>query len=377
MLNVDPAVRDIERKDHQVLGVAEYRAPAGSTWLPLQVESGSISAGPLDFAPGRTMTLTAVLTDGLLDGLSIFGTWVRVAHRITRMDGDTFDIPLGYFRVDRLEVNKYAGTVEIHGSDPGSCVDDYEFVTLAQGEVPAGEITTTAVTRMLTETMAGITPWWTMLVDPMGAPAVPASGRWQYEGSRVDAVRELLNALGRRLTYGVDGRSVFRFLPDPHESMPPVITIEAGDLGNVVSLSAISDRSGIANVATVSYTATDGSQVRLHREYVTGPTAAGGPFGRASVRATGPNVETDVDAGVALDAALAHSAHTSQDFTLDVAPIYGIEVGDVVDVIDRDGAAIRAHVIGAEIPVTTKDGGWSLRLRAFEVLAATVRRVVW
>lgn len=375
MIVLDAAIPGIATRDHQVVGVAEYRAPSGGAWVPMSVESGSVSVGNLDFAPQRTCSVSVVLTDDVLANVTIFGTWVRLLHAITDINGKTYRVPIGYFRVNRVTVEKLAGVLSIEGGDAGCCIADYELVTLAQGEVAAGAITTTRVTTMLTDAMRGIVPWWASLVNADSAPAVAASARWQYESSRVDAVRSLLNGVGRHLTMGIDGNYVFRYRADPAPTDASVITLKPGDLGNVVTLGAITDRAGVANVAVLNYRNAAGEQISLSKEYTTGPTAAGGPFGMASQDADAPNITTDAQAQAALDAVLAESVQTSQDFAASVSPIYGIETGDVVTVVARDGSSIKAAIVGATIPLTTRDSGWTLRLRAFQ--SALVREVVW
>src|SRR3954466_9971078 len=126
MLTTVSDIREIERRPHHVELVAEFRAPAGGPWLPLLVDitTGTVSFGDLNVFPGRTCKFRAMLTgtDGqnvLAQGLSVFGAWVRLSHRITRNDQTTFAVPLGYFRVQALTVEPLTGAVTVDGNDAG------------------------------------------------------------------------------------------------------------------------------------------------------------------------------------------------------------------------------------------------------------------
>src|SRR5215510_11879326 len=130
MLDI-PGVFDVEVASHQLVGVCEVRAPEGGSWIPLFVISGSITLNELGSMPGRSCTVN-VLTwtdseEDVFNVLSPFGSWVRLYHDVTGIDGVTIRVPLGYFRVTRVVINFLAGSIVLAGDDAGVLVLDYEL----------------------------------------------------------------------------------------------------------------------------------------------------------------------------------------------------------------------------------------------------------
>jgi hypothetical protein len=374
MLATVDDVRDVEVRAHGLTAVAEVRPRAGGAWLPMMVVNGSVTVAAMGELPGRTVSVTVMnspINDApLLTLLDIFGSWVRVAHRVQRSDLSTFDVSLGYFRVNSLAVDPLAGTVTIQGGDAGALVADYGLPTLAAGEQAAGTPHRDFIAALLNATLTNIPPWWTNTVDISAAPTTLPVARVQYEGSRAQAVKDVSNSIAMRIRTCIDGITVFRLVPTPAFTDPPVATITPGELGNLTTLQSTMERAGVANVATIKYTEETGvdttQESSLSMEYIstTSPISADGPFGRVTVDAQSQNVKTPAEATAAMEAVLAESARTARDFRIGCSPIYGIEAGDTVTVVGRTALATPAVVTGATIPLTAS-AAWTLDLRAF------------
>jgi hypothetical protein len=366
-------IRDVERRTHRVRIIAECRAPAGGAWIPLLVDSstGGVTLAGLDELPSRTCSVTVHLSQGggvsVLEVLSTMGSWVRLAHEITRADGTTFRVPLGYFRVNTLTVDPLLGVVTIAGADVGDLVVDYGLVTLAQGEVlPLGDLVLKLRT-MLEAALAGVPPWWTLTLDIAGTPGQLAQARIQRENSRAEAAVYLAGLLNRNLTMPTDGSAAFRLHASKPSNGVPDAVLTGGDLGNLVTLSTEVGRKAVHNVATVSYTPPGGTQARVVREYVTDPlVAAGGPFGRSSVEGDGTNVTSEAEAIARADAKLAATIKGARAVRIACSPVYGVEAGDLVQVVGRNGESLVGYVIGGSIPLNIRNG-WSLDLSALSI----------
>src|SRR5262245_49872253 len=158
-------VSDVAVASHQLVGVCEVRAPEGGDWLPLFVISGSVTLRELGSMPGRTCSVNVLtwtdVEEDVFNVLSPFGSWVRLFHDVTGVDGVTLRVPLGYFRVTRVDINFLAGAIVLAGDDAGVLVLDYELTTLAAGQVLTSTSYADAASAMLTSTLDGIPSWWT------------------------------------------------------------------------------------------------------------------------------------------------------------------------------------------------------------------------
>jgi len=384
MLSTVADVRTVEARAHGLIGLVSARPPAGGAFQPLIVVNGSVRWSDPGSLPCRTCTVRVMGFDNqgrqVTDYVSQLGSWIRLAHRVVRPGGATFDVPLGTYRVDRISVDELAGVVDIEGSDVGSLVADYGLV------LNAGQVLTTtnygdAAATMLNAVLAGIPAWWTSGgVSTVGVPAVKPATRLQYVGSRVDAVTELATGAGVLVATPIDDSYAFRLQVPTSPHAPAVVTIRPGPMGNMVSHVHAYDREGLANVALVEYTVQSKSgtkvvttQKRLQIEYVQAgaDVRAGGPFGRVTIDVDATNVTTDAQASSAAQDALKSRLSNTSDIALNIGPIYGLEPGDPVRVERADGTATPGQVVGATIGLTAADA-WSVTVRSFvSVVAGT------
>jgi len=372
-------IRDVEQRDHGLIAVAEVREPEGGTWHPMLVRSGTVTLTEIGALPARTAELSVMSwtddNDDVGDWLTPFGSWIRLWHKVVRVGGTIIMVPLGYFRVDKLNPNPLDGTIDITASDVGALVADYALPTLAAGQVTTAQTYLSALTTMLTDTLTGIPAWWTTAVDPGNASttAKPRS-RVQYTGSRVDAAVNLAARLGRVITTPLDGSAAFRLVAARDATDEADITVRGGQLGNLVELTSEANRDGIANVALVLYTRevkaagarTRIEQRRLVEAYTNtdADTAAYGPFGTVTIDVDSTNIADDAAAATAADTVLKATLNQVRDIAGDISPIYGLESGDIIRVEDAQGIATTGILTGADIGLTAADS-WSATVRTF------------
>jgi len=381
-----PDVRTVERLTHTVKTIAEFRAPAGSTWLPLLVDGsqGSVTINDLSVFPGRTCSFRCMGrnddgTSPLDQGLSTLGGWVRLFHEITRTDLTTFRVPLGYYRIQTLTVDPLALAITVDGSDAGIMLNDYGLAWLWQAELAQGAVIRDFLNSLLLAPTGGIPPWWahTDVFDRTVLPTTLSTTRVQHKGTRSDAVRDTLKTFGSWvMDMPVDASYVYRARLMPTATSPVDFTLTPGDTGNLEEVQTSVTRAAIYNVAYVNYTP-PGSSVptRIAREYTANAAvAAGGPFGRASVEAVGENITNDAQANARADAVLAGTVSQARTLKVSTTPIYGVEAGDVVNVVGRNGSIAVGRVSGATIPLSVT-AGWSLNILAFDPTANIERAV--
>jgi Domain of unknown function (DUF5047) len=372
-------IRDVEQRDHGLIGVAEVRAPDDTTWHPMLVRSGSVTLTEIGALPARTAEVSVMSwtddNDDVTDWLTPFGSWIRLWHKVVRVGGTIIMIPLGYYRVDKLSLHPLDGTIEITASDVGALVVDYALPTLAAGQVTTAQTYLARLTTMLTDTLTGILPWWTTAVDAGTASATAKpTAALQYTGSRVDAAVNLAERLGQVITTPLDGSAAFRLTVARDATDAADITVRGGQLGNLVELGSEINRDGIANVALVLYTRevkAGGARTRIEQRRlvdaytnVDADTAAYGPFGTVTIEVETTNVADDTAAIAAADAVLKESLTQARDVGADVSPIYGLESGDIIRVEDAQGIATTGILTGAVVGLTAAQP-WSLTVRTF------------
>lgn len=378
MLTTVADIREIEKRTHSAETVAEFRAPAGGAWIPLQTDltSGTVSFNDLNIFPGRTcrfkcMTVGADGSKPFDQGLSTLGGWVRLFHQITRLDQSVVRVPLGVFRIQTLTIEPLTGAVTIDGSDAGITINDYGLVLLQQGELAAGAVMRTFLDGLVSTGMTNIPRWWgpqTAPFDPSVLPATTSPVRVQYTGTRVEAVKNVLTTLNFGMDMPTDGGYVFRAKTFATAASPVTFTLTPGDLGNLDTLSSVVSRSGVYNIAVVNYTPPGTSdQRRVARQYTVAgsPIAIPGPFGYASVEASGENIADDAAAYARADAKLAETVQQARVLRVSCSPIYGVECNDVVNVVGRNGSVAKGRVTGGSIPFNV-ESGWVLDIAAFD-----------
>lgn len=374
-------ILDVQSRAHGLQAVAQVRAPEGGDWHDLYVHDGHVDLDEIGALPARRVTVTVMTwaadTDDVTDYLTPFGSWLRVYHDVVRVGGTRIRVPLGYFRVDTIDVNSLAGTITVTGSDVGALVADYGLPTFAAGQVTTSTTYLSALTAMLSAVLTGIPAWWTTAVDPGPASTTAKpTARLQYTGSRLDAATDIAARLACKITTPLDGSAAFRLTRARDATDESDVTVRPGEGGNLTmdGYGISMDRAGIANVALITYTRevkTPGARTRIEQrrlieEYAAADadTAAGGPFGRVTIDVESTNVADDTAARAAADVALKNTLTQVRDVQLPSAPLYGLESGDIVRMEDTQGIATKGILAAATVGLTAADN-WSLTVRSF------------
>lgn len=367
-------VREVESQTHGLVGLAwGRRADAAGGFKPLRVLSGSITLNEPGSMPGRTCSVMVAYRDTtgqvITEYVNPLGSWLQLAHKVTRFDGTSFTVPLGTFRVDSVVVDDLAGSVEVSGSDAGVLVREYGL-TLNSGEILPAVLVATALSTLLDATVDGIPIWWSVAtVDTSACPTIGNPTRLQYTGSRVEAIAALAGMAGVYMGMPLGNTFVFQARRVPRFVDPCVVTVRPGEVGNMVDHRVRTDRQGLANVALLSYTIA-GTELnrRLQVEYSdsTSDIRAGGPFGRVTmdVQTGSATINSDNDAALLARGAIKGTLSNATDIEVRVSPIYGIEPGDRVNVENHDLTVLKGQVVGGSVGLTVDDE-WSLRVRTF------------
>lgn len=398
----------VQNSGHRVEAHLYTRTPAPATgWLELKVIEATVTYDAAGSWPGRSLDAVVLLeTDGnenvtesidvkLVDWghapLSVFGSWIKAEQWVYRLDNSPpIIVPWGVYRVDELSIDPLNGQVRITAPDASAQIADRPFVTVNQGRVLATESIQTKMGRILTDVFAGITPWWTSLIDYGGLADKTFGGRGgQYvEYARLDA----LTSLTIRLQSGwrpICPRSgpVIKLIQPGRSSDPSYVTAGVNLIFD--DFSDVINRQDLFNEVVLTYEVTQPDsfgqtrtqQRRVIAQYVdAGEELAGtGPFGWV----TRESVQVDIPTGTAnpdqyvKDKALevmGRSFSASRIVTVKSGPIYGLEQGDPVYVQVRskdDSEAIRrlGTLVGATIPLNAAQGQpWELQLAMTDTL---------
>lgn len=389
-------MRDVEVLPHGLIGRCFVLPSDGSAAVEAQVVGGSVTVYEMGVLPNRTCTVTVMAETvdfvDIREVLNTTGAWIRLYHDVD-VPGSAVApvrVPLGVFRVAGLVHNWLQGTIVITGEDAGALVRDYDLATLALGRVPRTKTFHSALYDMLRDTLYDralsvpfILKWWSSgSFMPVPSVATLPKMALQYEGSRVDAVTALAKAIGRVVKVRIDGVAVWDLIVPRTTDDPDDFVVRPGESGNLEDYSTAEDRDGIYNVGLMTYSQevvigsgkTETRQRRLVTMYggTDSDVSVVSPFGRVTAQLQSTGVTTDAEAIAASQTQLKTMIGTADDVNVDTSPIYGLEAGDVCT-LWRDRAqtkSVAGVLIGATIPLTVGDGGWTLTVRP-----ATRRRI--
>ena len=211
----------------------------------------------------------------------------------------------------------------------------------------------------------------------------PVPGTLVYGEGRMDAVEDLLSAIGAVYRMGPDGALEVV----PSAGVGPVWTLAGGEDGVLVSLVRSLSDDGVYN-AVISTGQTQDGRPLIGRAYIeSGPLRWGGPFGRVplfhrSIATTQAGVDADARTMLAN-----RVASGEVDLTVTCLTHPGLQIQDRVIVIAATTAGelpLDGRVVGMRMTSATSDAGttpskkMTLTVRvsaeALEAVAARVRR---
>lgn len=208
------------------------------------------------------------------DPLAPYGQEVYVRRGIDLGGGGTLWVPLGYYRVDRVDQDDATGgVIRVGASDRMAAVIDARFVSPRQ--ILAGTLVGAAVRDLVGEAYPGA-----VVAFDDESEFAALSRSIVVEESRYDALREIVTALGKVMHFDGEGRLVIRSTPSP--TGPPRWSVRAGQGGVLVNAARSLSREGVYNGVIVRGEGGDTTAPVL-AVVVDGdprsPTRWGGPFG--------------------------------------------------------------------------------------------------
>lgn len=207
--------------------------------------------------------------------LAIYGGRLRILRGIAYADGTTESVPLGLFRVDRIEGDPDIGPVTISGSGLEAIVADDKFLT--PYTTRGGTAAVTAITGLIQDSIPGA------VIVNRASDATLGTMTWDTEGDRWAAVQECATAIGAECYADADGQFIIAELPDLLTA-PIAWTVDAGEQGVLISANRSFSREGMYNTVVASGENTEDNapavSAMAQDTDPTSPTYVSGPFGR-------------------------------------------------------------------------------------------------
>ncbi|MBD7949584.1 hypothetical protein [Oerskovia rustica] len=321
---------------------------------------------------------------GLSDPLGPGGSRLQVTW-VSGLSGAR--VPLGWWRIRHpdpqetwLTYNLADGrAVRVAGGGSVTIQADEQTATVVMSRLDAEVVTEATCVAEVRRLLRDICP---VTVRPEVVDG-PVPGSLVYGESRMDAVEDLLSAIG----------AVYRMAPDgaleivPAAGVGPVWTLAGGEDGVLVNLARSLSDEGVYNAAVSSGQTPDGRPL-VGRAYIrSGPLAWGGPFGKVplfhrSIATTQAGVDADAETLLAN-----RVASGEVDLTVTCLTHPGLQIQDRVIVIAATTAGelpLEGRVVGMRMTSATSDAGTTpskkmtltvrVSAQALEAVAARVRR---
>lgn len=303
---------------HRADGVVEHLTHIG----------GSVTA-TRGSAVRRTCTVTVPDTSLIpirpVDQLAIYGARLRILRGIRYPDGTIESVPLGYFRIDRVEGDPDYGPVTISGSSLEAVIADDAFTVpyTTRGGTAAGA----AITNLIQASIPAA------VVVNRALDATLGTTTWDAQGDRWAAVTACATALGAEVYCDADGIFVIAELPDI-ATTPPVWNVDAGADGVLISATRAYSRDGMYNVVVASGENTEDSIAPVSATAVdndpTSPTYYLGPFGRVPKFYSSSTLITGGQCTAAANLLLRSSVKPVATVSIEAAPNPCLEPGDII-----------------------------------------------
>jgi hypothetical protein len=286
----------------------EYRAALKGSYVPtctvdawydgrlilagVPMESGSVTVDGSRTISG-SLTLTAAKADDSLvpdrwdAPLAPFGSQLHVRSG-AKLGGTTEQVSLGWYRIDEADPQEWWTSytpdfdvdptqtprwvcrgmqVTVQASDRMALVDDDAFVS------PEAPASTTSVIAEIQRLVQDIVP----VADLTGITDAAIPAIIAYQTSRVQAIQDLANVLGR--TARIDPNGALTLIPKV-PSMTPVWSVTVGVDGDIINWGRKLDRKDLHNGVISTGQTAEGVPVQGSKIETDGPLRWGGPFGR-------------------------------------------------------------------------------------------------
>jgi hypothetical protein len=290
--------------------------------------SGSVTA-TRGSAVRRTCTVTvpdvSLIPIRPADQVAIYGAKLRILRGIRYPDGTTESVPLGYFRVDRVEGDPDVGPVSISGSSLEAVVADDAF--LAPYTTRGGTAAVTAITGLIQASIPGA------VIVNRASDATLGTTTWDAQGDRWAAVTACATAIGAEVYADADGVFVIAELPDI-ATTPPVWNVDAGVNSVLIGANRGYSRDGMYNVVVANGENTEDNVAPVSATAMdsdpTSPTYYLGPFGRVPKFYSSSTLVTFQQCTAAANLLLRNAVKPVATVSLETVPNPCLEPGDII-----------------------------------------------
>lgn len=260
------------------------------------------------------------------DLLAPFGNEIFVERGINLGTSGVEWVGLGYFRIDTADQDTApSGPIRISATDRMSSIEDARFVRPRQflTGVTLGSIVDTLVKEVYP---AAVIEWDDDTdLATLGRTLV-------FEKERLDALVDLVTAVGKMMSWDHRGALVIRDVPDP---TVPVYTVDSGTNGVLVELSRDLSRDGVYNGVVAAGEGADTNPpvtAIAIDQGVNSPTLWAGRFGQVPRFYSSPFITTLNQAQSAAQAILVQSIGLPYNVDFTTVPNVALEPLDPVSV---------------------------------------------
>lgn len=336
MLPVSPEFLTAVRGSHGVAVTAVLCDPTGQigtapTGRALAVINGTVTLdGDADIRATLDLEVAEAFGDpdaaDLTQELLPYGAEVFVTRGVEFGNGDVERVPLGYYRLNRVEQGDApSGPVRLSGQDRMAGIIDARFPYPRQF-LPA-DTYGAVVATVVGEVYPGATIDWD---DASSATAI--GRRIDTEDDRYGLLLDLAQSLGKIVYWDYRGHLVIRTPPDP---TVPLFEVNAGANGVLVSITRDVSREGVYNAVVANGEAGDGTPpgyAMVVDGDVTSPTYFYGPFGQVPRFYGSPLLVSDAKALAAATTLLASARGLPYQVDFTAVPNPALEPHDAVRV---------------------------------------------
>lgn len=275
--------------------------------------------------------------------LTPYGTELYVRRGIRFPDGTTEWVPLGYFRVQSVNVPLRSDVVKVSGVDRSRQIADARFLA-PQSSVTANNVPT-EIARLITAARPG-----TVVNNLSGSTAPTPVLLWDTD--RWPAITDLAASIGCEVFFDVAGQAVIRPIPAITDAVRWYVDV--GPQGVLVEGERQISREATYNVVVAGAERVDNLPplaATVQDNDPTSPTYVGGAFGSVPYFYTNNGITTVGQATTAAQGLLDRVRGLTRTVSLSAVPNPALDAGDVIQVVYPDGTFERHVVDSLTIPL--------------------------
>jgi len=287
--------------------------------------------------------------------LAAYGQRLKVSTGIRYANGATELLLAGWFVITSWDRKEDEGVIQVQAADLGLLIQDDRM--LAPEAPPANATFTSEFVRLVNGTVP--TAVSAALVDR----ALSSTVVWDRD--RDKALTDLCNAWPAR--WYVDDTGTAR-ADVPYgavsPSTPAQVRLTDGSGGTITSRARKAQRTAIFNMVVVDGKAGATGAAAPHSvasvTMANSPIRATGPFGRRPQFFSSDLIGTQAQADATAQAMLVQVATMGRAEALTCVPDPSIQLGDVAEVMTRDGDRYVSRIVNLSLPLTAEDGPMSI-----------------